>query len=158
MPREQNPFTMALIAHAPAPELAARAKLYGQFVGAWQAEGEAFLPDGSRRAERVEATQIAMAREPGRAWKLGELADEAGCSPFYLARTFHSVVGMPLHRYELRARLAAALDAVLDTSQDLTTIALELAFSSHSHFTHVFRRAFGITPSALRKHGTRARS
>src|SRR5438105_8280848 len=49
MPREQNPFTMALIAHAPAPELAARAKLYGQFVGAWQAEGEAFLPHGSRR-------------------------------------------------------------------------------------------------------------
>ena len=112
----------------------------------------------SRRAERVEAAQIAIARHPGRAWKLGELAGEAGCSPFYLARTFHSVVGMPLHRYELRARLAAALDAVLDTSNDLTTIALDLAFSSHSHFTHVFRRTFGMTPSALRKHGRRARS
>jgi AraC family transcriptional regulator len=112
----------------------------------------------SRRAEIVEAAQLALAREPGRAWKLGELAGEAHCSPFYLARSFHGLVGMPLHRYELRARLAAALDAVLDTSKDLTTIALELAFSSHSHFTQVFRRAFGVTPSALRTQGSRARS
>jgi AraC-like DNA-binding protein len=112
----------------------------------------------SRRAEMIEAAQVALARAPGRAWKLGELAREACCSPFYLARSFRGVVGMPLHRYELRARLAAALDAVLDTSQDLTTIALELGFSSHSHFTAAFRRAYGVTPSALRNGSQRARS
>src|ERR1051325_1233565 len=49
MPRDQNPFATALIAHAPAPDLAEQLKLYGQFIGAWQAEGEAFLPDGARR-------------------------------------------------------------------------------------------------------------
>jgi AraC-like DNA-binding protein len=112
----------------------------------------------SRRAEIVEAAQVALAREPGRAWKLGELADEACCSPFYLARSFREAVGMPVHRYELRARLAAALDCVLDTRKDVTTIAFELGFSSHSHLTQVFRHAFGVTPSGLRKRGIRARS
>jgi len=112
----------------------------------------------SRRFEIVEAAQLALAREPGRAWRLGELADAAYCSAFYLARTFNSVVGMPLHRYELRTRLARALDYVLDTAQDLTTIALELGFSSHSHFSAAFRRLYGVPPSALRNGPGRARS
>lgn len=49
MPQRQVPFAASLIAYGPAPELADRLKLYGQFVGAWEAEGEAFLPDGARR-------------------------------------------------------------------------------------------------------------
>jgi len=112
----------------------------------------------SRRARIVEAAQIALAREPGRAWRLGELAHTAHCSPFYLTRTFRSLVGMPLHRYQVRARLAAAMPQVLDTARELTTIALELGFSSHSHFTAAFRRAYGVTPSALRNRSGRART
>jgi AraC-like DNA-binding protein len=118
----------------------------------------ATLRERSRRAEIVEATRIALAREPGRSWKLGELARQASCSPFYLARSFTAAVGMPLHRYELRSRLAAALDHVLDTSEELTTVALDHGFSSHSHFTHAFREAFGVTPSALRRRRGRTRS
>jgi hypothetical protein len=49
MPNPLSPFAAALLANRPASELADRLKLYGQFVGAWEAEGEAFLPDGSRR-------------------------------------------------------------------------------------------------------------
>lgn len=112
----------------------------------------------SRRARIVEVAQIALAREPGRSWRLGELAHAAHCSPFYLTRTFRRVVGMPLHRYQLRARLAAAMPQVLATARDFTTIALELGFSSHSHFTAAFRRAYGVTPSALRNGSQRARS
>ena len=58
---------------------------------------------------------------------------------------------MPLHRYHLLARMAAALDEVLDSSRDLATIGVELGFSSHSHFTAAFRRSFDITPSELRR-------
>ena len=121
--------------------------------------GRATSPrERSRRAEIVEAAQITLAREPGRAWTLGELARRATCSPFYLARSFRERVGMPLHRYELAARLGAALDPVLAGGEDLTTLALELGFSSHSHFTHAFRRAYGVTPSRMRERPKRARS
>jgi len=61
---------------------------------------------------------------------------------------------VPLHRYQLRARMAAALDEVLDSRRDLTTIGIALGFSSHSHFTACFRASFGATPSAMRR-GTR---
>ena len=109
----------------------------------------------SRRADIVEATQIELVRDPARAWTLEELAKRVYSSSFHLARTFRAVTGTPIHRYHLRARLTAALDEVLDTPRDLTTIALELGFSSHSHFTASFRAAFGATPSSLRRRAGR---
>jgi AraC-like DNA-binding protein len=57
----------------------------------------------------------------------------------------------------LHERLAHTLDAVLDCGDDLTTIALDAGFASHSHFTARFRSFFGCTPVALRRIATSAR-
>jgi len=51
----------------------------------------------------------------------------------------------------MRLRLAKALNAVLDSDLDLTSIALDTGFASHSHFTARFRAFFGLTPEALRR-------
>jgi AraC-like DNA-binding protein len=51
-------------------------------------------------------------------------------------------------RHSLRVRLA--LDRLRDRSADLTTVALDLGYASHSHFTSVFRRHVGMTPSQYR--------
>jgi transcriptional regulator GlxA family with amidase domain len=51
----------------------------------------------------------------------------------------------------LRLRLAQALSAVVDSDADITTIALDAGFASHSHFTLHFRTLFGVTPAALRR-------
>ncbi|MBA3270667.1 MAG: helix-turn-helix domain-containing protein [Acidobacteria bacterium] len=40
---------------------------------------------------------------------------------------------------------------------DLLATALDLGYSSHSHFTETFRRSFGITPSAVRGNLTATR-
>ena len=56
----------------------------------------------------------------------------------------------------LHERLAQALDAVLDGGDDLTSIALDAGFASHSHFTARFRGFFGCTPAALRRAATAA--
>jgi transcriptional regulator GlxA family with amidase domain len=56
-----------------------------------------------------------------------------------------------VYRYAIRQRLAMALDAVLDSRLDLTSIALDSGFASHSHFTARFRAFFGLTPDALRR-------
>jgi AraC-like DNA-binding protein len=109
----------------------------------------------SRGAEIVEATQVTLAAHPGEPWSLTALARRVHSSPWHLARTFRELAGAPLHRYQLRARMAAALDEVLDSRRDLTTIGIALGFSSHSHFTACFRASFGVTPSALRR-GARA--
>jgi AraC family transcriptional regulator len=87
--------------------------------------------------------------------RLSDVASSVGASPAYLTDIFRRFEGVPLHRYVLQARLARAL-VELPHAGDLTTLALDLGFSSHSHFTAAFRRAFGSTPSQFRA-STRSR-
>ena len=58
-------------------------------------------------------------------------------------------VGAPVHQYLLRLRLAVALDRLDGGERNLSALALDLGFSSHSHFTTAFRRHYGLVPSAL---------
>jgi AraC-like DNA-binding protein len=55
-----------------------------------------------------------------------------------------------MYRYQLRLRLARALD-LLGDYDDVTDLALALGFSSHSHFSAAFKQVYGQTPSAFRK-------
>jgi AraC family transcriptional regulator len=107
----------------------------------------------ARRIETVRATIAARPQEP---WTLAALARLASVSPYHLAREFRGEVGTPVYGYVVRSRLNLALDAVLDTDDDLTTIALNTGFASHSHFTVRFRRLFGLTPANLRRTAKRA--
>jgi len=59
------------------------------------------------------------------------------------------VEGLPLYRYQLRLRLARALD-LLAQYDDLTALSLDLGFSSHSHFSAAFRAVYGRSPSKFR--------
>jgi AraC-like DNA-binding protein len=82
--------------------------------------------------------------------RLQDVARAACASPDHLTRLFRRATQTTLHGYLMRLRLTAALDAVLDSDVDLTTLALDLGFASHSHLTLAFRRHFGVTPSAAR--------
>lgn len=84
---------------------------------------------------------------------LDEIAKEVGASPVYLTQTFTRTEGVPLYRYQLRLRLSHALNE-LPQCEDITGLALDLGFSSHSHFTACFKAAFGITPSQFRREAT----
>jgi len=80
---------------------------------------------------------------------LSDIAEAVGASPTYLTDLFGRVEGVTLHRYLMQLRLSRAL-IELPHATDLTALALHLGFSSHSHFTAAFRRAFGETPSGFR--------
>jgi AraC-like DNA-binding protein len=108
----------------------------------------AVRPD-SRRA--IEGVKEAVALAPDRKWTLADLAEVARMSPYHLAHVFRREVGMPVYAYVLRLRLAQALASVVDSDTDITSIALDAGFASHSHFTLHFRTLFGVTPAALRR-------
>ena len=74
--------------------------------------------------------------------------------PFHLCHVFRELVRTSIYDYVLHERLAQTLDAVLDCGGDLTAIALDAGFTSHSHFTARFRSFFGCTRQ--RCGGTRA--
>src|SRR5262245_27770639 len=104
-----------------------------------------------RKLRQVQRTIEAVSTQPDRKWTLADLAAHASVSPGHLAHTFRAEVGLPVYAYVLRARLARALDAVLDSRTSLTAIALDAGFASHSHFTARFRALFGHTPRQLRQ-------
>jgi AraC-like DNA-binding protein len=82
---------------------------------------------------------------------LSDLARRVECSPFQLCRAFRRATGGAVHHWLLRLRLHTSLERVAQPGSDLTVIALDFGFASHSHFTAAFRRTFGLTPSALRR-------
>jgi AraC family transcriptional regulator len=82
--------------------------------------------------------------------RLADVGRAVGASPAYLTHVFRRVEGASLHQYLTRLRLARAL-VELPRTDDLTALALETGFSSHSHFTRSFRRSFGVTPSEFRQ-------
>lgn len=101
------------------------------------------------RQRLVDRVKLVLAGDLARRWTLAEIAAELRCSPVYLTQVFQQVEGLPLYRYQLRLRLARALD-LLPQYDDLTTLALDLGFSSHSHFSAAFRAAYGRSPSEFR--------
>jgi AraC family transcriptional regulator len=80
---------------------------------------------------------------------LEELAASCGVSTFHLCRVFRAVTGETVHRHLTRLRLRAALFEVGHRQDDLAGLALEVGFYSHSHFTHAFRREYGVPPSRI---------
>jgi AraC family transcriptional regulator len=80
---------------------------------------------------------------------LMQIASDLGVTPIHLTQTFKRSEGIPLYRYQTLLRLGRALDR-LPEKDDITDLALELGFSSHSHFTAAFRSEFGLTPSHYR--------
>jgi AraC-like DNA-binding protein len=107
---------------------------------------------GATLAKRrlVGRVKVLLANEPGRRWTLAGLAEAIGGSAVYLTQVFRQVEGMPLYRYQMHLRLARARDLVT-TCEDISALALDLGFSSHSHFTAAFKRAYGRTPSEFRR-------
>lgn len=104
----------------------------------------------ARWARTVARMSEAVAAAPAKRWTIDRLADIAGQSPYHLCRTFRERTGVSVYDYVLRERLAASLLPVLDGC-DLTSVALDTGFASHSHFTARFREFFGATPAELRR-------
>lgn len=109
-------------------------------------------PPGSTygRQRLVDRAKLTISSNPARRWKLAEIAAEVGVSPVYLTQSFQQVEGLPLYRYQLRCRLARALD-LLHEYDDLSALALDLGFSTHSHFSSAFRQLYGRTPAELQR-------
>ena len=80
-----------------------------------------------------------------------EMASLCGLSPSHFAKKFRHSTGHSLHRFINRRRLQASLELLKDQSRPLAHVALELGFSSQSHFTRLFSEMTGMTPAKYRR-------
>lgn len=111
----------------------------------------------NQERDLVEGARQTIALGFQRDLSLSEIAGTVGSSIFHLARVFRQRTGFSMHHYRNQLRLRTALELLTEGKVDLSYLALELGFSSHSHFTETFRRAFGCTPSAFRGAKTKSR-
>jgi len=102
--------------------------------------------NGSVLARRA---REALATRATEATSLARIAEQLGCSRFHLCREFKVGVGVTTHQYLHRLRVSEALYRLGDGEGDLLGLAIDLGFSSHSHFTSVFRRLVGVPPSKV---------
>jgi AraC family transcriptional regulator len=111
---------------------------------------------GVATARLIRRTKCYLEEHLAEQIRLVDIGRAVGASAPYLTATFRKVEGVSLHQYLTHLRLARAL-AELPHTDNLTALALDTGFSSHSHFTAAFRRAFGCTPSQFRT-STRGRA
>lgn len=120
------------------------------------ASGRASQPPSRRsRGELAEAVKHLLARRYSEKLTLDEIGRRVGVSPFHLSRTFSDEVGVPIHQYLRRLRLRTALELMSQRPRDLSWVALEAGFASHSHFTTAFAAEYGIPPSSVARAGRR---
>jgi AraC-like DNA-binding protein len=93
---------------------------------------------------------------PAEQWKLAELARLAGLSPSRLSECFMRDTGLSPHQYLLHARIETAKEMLRQSDVSVTTLALDLGFSSSQHFATTFKRVTGGTAHAYRQHASAA--
>lgn len=82
---------------------------------------------------------------------LADLALLCKTSSSHFAKKFRHSAGLSVQRFVNRRRLQAAMVLLTADSTPLSQIALDLGFSSQSHFTRLFSDMTGFTPASFRR-------
>jgi AraC-like DNA-binding protein len=77
---------------------------------------------------------------------LQEIARQVGCSPFYLSRTFSKETGNTIPQHIRQLRMERAAELLKSGKFNVTEAALEVGYSSLSHFSQAFHDTFGCCP------------
>jgi AraC-like DNA-binding protein len=101
-----------------------------------------------RRREVIENAKAIIMARLGDNLGVCDIAAELGISSTHLCHSFRSGTGSTLHAYRRDVRLRVALGLAPSYRGNLSALALQTGFYSHSHFTAAFRRAFGDPPGA----------
>lgn len=105
------------------------------------------IPSGESLAKAVQCYIEAHSKEK---FSLDEMANALFINGSYLTRTFKRYAGMtPLYYHHL-VRCAKARELLLQTDRSISEVGEMVGFVSSSHFSHIFRRTEGCTPSEYR--------
>ncbi len=91
--------------------------------------------------------------EPGRSWRLHDLAKAAGMSRTTFATHFRAAAGVPPLTYLTEWRMRLARKALAEGNAPVSAIAYSLGYTSESAFSHAFKRSTGLAPKRLRDAG-----
>lgn len=84
-------------------------------------------------------------------FSLENLCKIAKLSPYYFVRLFKDNTGKTPYEYYMDIKIRKATEYLKSGKYSITEICFILGFSSHSHFSSVFKKRVGITPSEFIK-------
>lgn len=78
------------------------------------------------------------------------ISRKVGLNEFDLKRDFRKVYGLPLHQYRMKFRMEMAQDLIRNTDLPISEICTKLGYTNRFHFSQLYERFFGTSPSAAR--------
>lgn len=97
-------------------------------------------------AERVEKVIALLQKNLSGPPNLETIGRAVACSPFHLSRTFSAATGLTIPQYLRQLRMERAAELLRSGRFNVTEAALEVGYSSLSHFSQAFHDTFGCCP------------
>ncbi len=82
---------------------------------------------------------------------LSEVAREVGINEYKLKYGFKEMFGIPIFNYLQNERLNLATQMLRDSTLQISNIATELGYASPQHFSNIYKKKMGTSPSKVRK-------
>ena len=127
-----------------------------EFVDYVRAQLDQQTPTQGRFAKDALTVQIVknnINNDLERNWSVLELANSANVSLGHLKRVFPAHTGLAVFQYLQERRLSQARLLLERGDLSVTEIALSVGYTSMSHFSALFRRRFGCSPSSVKSQG-----
>ncbi len=111
-------------------------------------QGDELFCDRQKRVarERVDKVVALLRGNLAQPPDLEELGRRVGCSPFHLSRTFSTQMQVTIPQYLRRLRMERAAELLRSGKFNVTEAALEVGYSSLSHFSQAFCQTMGCCP------------
>lgn len=98
----------------------------------------------------TETAQRYMEEHYREKFSLSRIADALYVNGSYLLRTFRAQTGQTMLWYHNHVRCEKASEMLANTRKTISDISEEVGFTTTSHFSHVYRRMTGISPTEYR--------
>jgi AraC-like DNA-binding protein len=123
-------------------------ELLSQILFQPEAQEEFFCHRQQRVArERIERTTAILRSHLAEPPDIESLGAQVGCSPFYLSRLFSKETGLTIPQYVRQIRMERAAELLLAGRHNVTEAAMEVGYSSLSHFSKAFCTTLGCCPA-----------
>lgn len=112
------------------------------------------LPPGLLRLltdDQLRTAAAAIHAEPGKPWRMAELARIATMSRTSFAERFRTSAGVPPMTYLSRLRMLLAQRALRDTDVAVAVLGYQLGYAAESAFSNAFKREVGMSPLRYRQ-------
>jgi AraC family transcriptional regulator len=110
--------------------------------------GDELFCDRQKRMarERVDKVIAILRQDLAAPPELEEIGRRVGCSPYHLSRTFSREMQMTIPQYLRKLRMERAAELLQSGKYNVTEAAMEVGYSSLSHFSQAFCQTMGRCP------------